>query len=263
MRNTLRRTVLLCAFTAFASARAQAADAEVDRTWAQGRLTWPQDGHIESGPLAASLGAAAKSLAGRKMPAVVYLHGCSGLDDISAATAAFLADAGYVVASPDSFARTNKPLSCIVATNVSSLHRGVLGWRQAEAANAIKRLRRLPFVDGRRIYLYGFSEGAIAAATLADVSVRARVIEGWSCHADWPEYAGLRAPPSQPVLTLTSVADPWFKADWARGDCSDYMKGRFGSRSIVFRPPDPLSGQHYVSGRADVRATILEFLRSR
>jgi hypothetical protein len=90
------------------------------------------------------------------------------------------------------------------------------------------------------------------------VSVRARVVEGWTCHALWPEYVGLRA--SQPTLTLTSRDDPWFQAEWARGDCGAFMKGRAGSRSLVFTAPDALSAQHHVSGRSDVQQTILEFL---
>lgn len=262
------RLALFCgavfAFIAFFAAPfARGADAEVARTWAKAKLTWPQEGRVESGEVSDSLDAAAKALAGRKAPAVVYLHGCSGLDRISSATAAFLAGAGYVVFSPDSFARTSKPASCNVASHASGLHRSVLGWRQAEAAYAVAEVRKLSFVDGARIYLYGFSEGAIVAATLEAVAVRARVIEGWSCHAGWPEYAGLHAPLGQPVLALTSVADPWFQAEWARGDCGDFIKGRFGSRAVVFRPPDPLSGEHYVSGNPAVQATILAFLRSR
>ena len=258
--RALRFTVI---FALGAASAAQAADPEVERTWTQGRLAWPQDGRPETGTIAGSIPDVAKAFAGRKAPAVVYLHGCSGLDRISSATAAFLAGAGYVVFSPDSFARASKPASCNVASHASGLHRGVLSWRQAEAAYAVAEARKLPFVDGARIYLYGFSEGAIAAATLKAVVVRARVIEGWSCHAGWPEYGGLHAPLSQPVLALTSVADPWFQAEWAHGDCGDFMKGRFGSRAVVFRPPDPLSSEHFVSGNPAVQATILAFLRSR
>ena len=162
----------------------------------------------------------------RKAPAVVYLHGCSGLDEISSETAGFLAAAGYVVFSPDSFARAGRPASCNVASHEGSLYRGALALRHAEAAHAVAQVRRLPFVDPRRVYLYGFSEGAAAAATVTGVAVTARVVEGWTCHAGWPEYAGLRAPASQPTLTLTSRDDPWFQAEWARGDCGAYMRGR-------------------------------------
>jgi poly(3-hydroxybutyrate) depolymerase len=257
-----RSMVLACLLTRGALAGSLAPDeAELDRTWSAGRTTWSDKSGIVTGLTASSLGPAGTAVGAHKAPAVVYLHGCSGLDEISSATANFLAAAGYVVFSPDSFARTNKPVSCNVAAHESSLHRGVLALRQAEAAHAVAQVRRLPFIDGRRIYFYGFSEGAIAAATATGLSVRARIVEGWTCHAGWPEYVGLRAPSGQPTLTMTSQDDPWFRADWARGDCGAFMQGRPGSRSVVFRQPDPLSAQHYVSGGAEVQATILKFLR--
>jgi len=255
------RALFICLVSFFFAATACAKAADLDKTWSAGRLTWRGEGGVVSGLLGDSLAEAAKSLGPRKAPAVVYLHGCSGLDEISAATARFLAEAGYVVVSPDSFARAARPASCNVASHVGSLYRGGLALRRAEAAYAVAQVRRLPFVDPRRVYLYGFSEGAIAAATVTGVAVKARVVEGWSCHAGWPEYAGLHAPPGQPTLTFTSRDDPWFQAEWARGDCGDYMKGRHGSRSIVFAPPDPLSAQHYVSESPRVRETILRFLR--
>ncbi len=62
------------------------------------------------------------------------------------------------------------------------------------------------------------------------------------------------------MLTFTSKDDPWFGAAWMRGDCGAFLGGRAGSRSIVFAAPDALSGQHYVSGQAEVHAIILDFL---
>ncbi len=220
-------------------------------------MSWIDKGGINDGLIGHSLSDADKAFGVRKAPAVVYLHGCSGLDQVSSATASFLAAAGNVVFSPDSFARTGKPASCNVATHESGLDRNVLALRQTEAANAVAQVKRLRFVDSRHVYLYGFSEGAIATATAREISVRAGIVEGWTCHAAWPEYVGLRIPPGQPALTLTSQNDPWFQADWARGNCGAFMKGCAGSRSVVFAAPDPLSGQHYVSERINVQATIL------
>ena len=224
------------------------ADTEVERTWAGAHFAWSGQGRAETGDLAE----AGRALGADRAPAVVYLHGCAGFDRAAAETADFLGRAGFFVAAPDSFRRTTKPPSC--KAGATDLHRGALGWRQAEAAYAVEQVRRLPFVDPDRIYLYGFSEGGAAAATLVGPAVRARVIEGWGCRSGWPEYEGLRAPPGEPVLSLTAAG---------RGDCGAYMKNRFGSRSVVFRAPDPLSRAHRVSGDPAVRRMILEFLRSR
>ena len=110
--------------------------------------------------------------------------------------------------------------------------------------------------------LVGLSEGAIAAATATGERVAARIVEGWTCHALWPEYVGLRAPAGEPTLAFSSEDDPWFQHDWTRGDCGAFINPRNGSKSIVFRAPDPLHDQHFVFWRADVQATALAFLRA-
>ena len=257
------RNVFFAIALAMLSAHPAFADSELDRVWTAGRLTWSASGRVETGSVESSAARATASLSGQRLPAVVYLQGCSGVDAISDATARFYAEAGFVVVSPDSFARANKPVSCDVATHRGGLHREALGWRQAEAREAVARVKGFPFVDPARVYLHGFSEGAIAAATVTGVSVRARIVEGWTCHSAWPEYVGVRAAASQKVLSFTSRDDPWFQLDATKGDCGSYLKGRPGSRSVVFEAPDALHDQHYVSWRADARATIMEFLGAR
>ena len=81
-------------------------------------------------------GAAPKPLA-----VILYAHGCDGLSEISAASGRFLAQAGYLVVEPDSFARAAKPASCEPAQHLGGLHRAVLGWRQKELRYAARKLR--------------------------------------------------------------------------------------------------------------------------
>lgn len=256
------RALAVAAATFLLGSVAARADAELERTWSGGRLYYDAG----SGPVSGRIEEAAQRLAGewrgRRLPAIVYLHGCSGIDALSEQTAAIYARAGFLVVLPDSFARLDKPTSCDVARHLGGLHREALAWRQAEAENAVRRTRRLPFVDPGNIFLVGLSEGAIAAATTRGVRVNARIVEGWTCHAGWPEYRGLRAGPGEPVLAFSSEDDPWFTQDWARGDCGAFMNPHDGSRSIVFRSPDPLHDQHFVFWRDDVQATALNFLRA-
>lgn len=259
--RSLKRTafalpaLLLCAVAA-------RAEAELDRTWSGGRVYYEVGDRLNSGVIAQAAPRLAGELAGRRLPTIVYMHGCSGIDGFSEQTAAVYARAGFLVLAPDSFARTQKPLSCELSGHVGSLHREVLAWRQAEAENAIRQARRLPFVDARNVFLVGLSEGAIVAATATGERVNARIVEGWTCHAGWPEYVGVRAPAGEPVLAFSSEDDPWFRQDWARGDCGAFINPRNGSKSIVFHAPDPLHDQHFVFWRADVQATALAFLRA-
>lgn len=189
---------------------------------------------------------------------VVYLHGCSGIIEIAHMAGIMYGDAGYVFVAPDSFARADKPVSCRPEIPQGGMHRAVLGWRQAEAGHAIARLRALPGLADAPIVLAGHSEGGTTVATYRGAPVQARVIEGWTCNAGWPEYKGLNAPEAEPVLSLVARRDPWFRLPVLRGDCGEFMDDN--DVSVVFRKPDPLFDQHWLSRNGDVQATILAFL---
>ena len=193
-------------------------------------------------------------------PTVIYLHGCAGLGRISHDAARLLAKAGYAVIMPDSFAREHKPKSCDPARVVGGFHRGVLGWRQTEANQAIREARRLAWVDADNVFLWGFSEGGTTAATVTGEAVNARIVEGWTCHAGWGEYRGLRAPAAEPVLALLGGEDPWFRPSYLQGDCGAFMDGRDDSVSIVYERPNFLATKHHLSWQPDVRQLILDFL---
>ena len=238
-------------------------DDEVARTWQGGYVFYPTGGYFKWGKIAATVPDAAAALAGGRYPTIVYMHGCSGIDIASTKTARdFLLKGGFVVVMPDSFARRNKPPSCILAQHRGGLHRSVLSWRQDEARNAIAEARRLPFVDPNNIFLVGLSEGAVTTATTSgNEPVNARIVEGWTCHAGWPEYWGLNAPASEPVLALSSVDDPWFELAVLQGDCGVFMDRNNGSRSIVWPKSHILHDQHFQLWQPEAMSTAIAFLR--
>jgi dienelactone hydrolase len=233
---------------------------EVARTFDQGRVAYREAGSVTD----ATIAAARPSLAALKPDAfkatIVYLHGCDGINALSLKTADLLAAAGYLVFMPDSFARLDKPRSCEPLEFRGGLHREVLAWRHAEADWALKQARSLPAVDARRLFLFGLSEGAIAAATYDGEGLRGRVIEAWTCHAGWPEYRGLAARPGEAVLALTSENDPWFQDPALRGDCGEFTGSSTLRRTIVFRPPHPAASHHDLMWNSDARRAVLDFL---
>jgi dienelactone hydrolase len=244
-----------------ATAAAPEVEVELARTFDRGFVHFRIDGATRSQTIADALPALRKLDPFAFRATVVYLHGCDGVNAISTRTADLLAASGYLVFVPDSFARTNKPVSCDVSRFEGGLHREVLAWRQAEAGYALKQVKALPSVDPARIFLMGLSEGAIATATFAGEPLAGRVIEGWTCHAGWPEYRGLAASRGEPVLALSSENDPWFQDPVLRGDCAEYLGPPSPlRRSIVFRPPHPAASQHDLMWNLDARRLVLDFL---
>lgn len=235
--------------------------AELERTWSAAPAYLPApEGYrrVATADLARALSDRATAL-----PGVIYAHGCAGIDQAAVETGRFLAAAGYLVVAPDSFARLDKPRSCDPAQHAGGLHRGVLGWRQQEIGYAIRKLRALPNLVPGRIFLMGMSEGGIAVATFRGEPVRARIIEGWTCHAGWPEYDGLLAPSGEPVLALLARDDPWWRDPIFQGDCGSFLRDRASSRSIVYAAPSPLHENHWLSFDPSVRGEILSFLSDR
>ena len=261
MRRRLAAGLLaLCACSGAPAAAAD--DDNAARAFWQGRAHQLRAGTLQETSIAAAWPALQQATAEDGARAVVvYLHGCDGIGATGAKTADLLASAGYLVLAPDSFARRDKPVSCDPVLQRAGLHREVLGWRHDEARYAIAQARTLPGGERRPLVLMGFSEGAIAVATYDGDAVDARVIEGWTCHAAWPEYRGLNAPVTQPVLALVAQHDPWFTAAALRGDCGDFMGPPSAWRvSIVFRPPHPAAAQHDLLWHADARRALLGFL---
>ncbi len=199
----------------------------------------------------------------QSFPAIIYLHGCSGVWAGTYTRLNFLAEAGFVVIAPVSFARKKYPQSCDPAKASGGMYRGTLSMRQNDAAYAITNAKQLSWVDENNIFLMGHSQGGVTTATFKSkgdsTSVNARIIEGWTCHAGWSEYKGINASANEPVLALVAKGDPWFQNDWTRGDCSAYFNKDNGSRSIVLSE-GVLSARHELLEDKDLQKVVLEFL---
>ncbi|MEI4263964.1 hypothetical protein [Roseovarius sp. D0-M9] len=236
---------------ALCTSAAQANDADVARTWDAAQVWLPGRANATS----------VDALADVEPPraAFLYAHGCDGLSRITTVTARFLADAGHLVVAPDSFARQDKPVSCNAAQARGGLHRAVLGWRHEEMGHALARLRETEVLKGVPIIIMGHSEGGITVATMQAPDAAMRIIEGWTCHAGWPEYRGLNAPEDQPVLALVGQDDPWFRQPVLSGDCGAFMQGE-AQVSQVYSSPDYLAGKHWLSTDKQIQGVILNFV---
>lgn len=195
---------------------------------------------------------------GIRYPTVLFLHGCDGLAGLNPLRA--MARRGFAVVAPDSFARRFRPHQCDTVTRTGGQNLYVYDFRAAEISYALQRLRRLPWVDQRRLFLVGHSEGGLAAAQYRGDAFRARVIAEWTCHGS-PLVAGLSAPPDEPVLAVVRANDPWYRRTGGRGqggDCGAFMGPRPRSRSVVLRRGE----LHDVLSDAEGIGPILEFLEA-
>lgn len=235
---------------------------ELQRTWQEAPVRIPKHDQVYAGQIS-DLPIEALPVK-EKLPTVIYLHGCSGIWWGTYIRLDFFAENGFAVIAPDSFARIKYPKSCEPATKRAGFYRDTLKMRQYDALNAIHNAKQLDWVDSKNIFLVGFSEGGVISATVStDVagSVNARVIEGWTCHADWSEYRGINALLSEPVLALVADQDPWYQDSWARGSCGRYMNSDNGSRSVIYST-GPLMNRHSLLDDSDVQTMVLEFLRA-
>lgn len=197
-------------------------------------------------------------------PTVIYMHGCSGVWKGTFRRIKFLANNGFLVIAPASLARKKYAKSCDSQTHKGGLYRGAVEIRKEDAGYAIENAKKLPMVDGDRIALMGLSEGGQAIANFVAGNdkqrVRARVIEGWTCHSGWNEQKGLKAPKDQPVLSLVAVNDPWFQTRWLKGDCGQFMSKNNLQQSVVYRTGS-LAREHELLDYPAPQKKVLEFLR--
>ena len=229
---------------------------ELKRTWEDAKVRIPLDASI----IKASMKNLKGIPAGQKFPTVIYMHGCNGFWPGTDRRVDFLATLRFAAIAPNSFARKKVPTSCNVLKHKAGMYRPALIMRQNEAAYAIREARKLSWVDSNNIFLMGLSQGGITTATFSAEPVKARIIEGWGCHAGWPEYHGLKAPPSEPVLSLVGDRDPWFRHPVLQGDCGEFMLNDT-SKSVVFRSGS-LRFKHELLEYPKIQQVVKGFLKA-
>ncbi|MGI9284823.1 MAG: dienelactone hydrolase family protein, partial [Pseudomonadales bacterium] len=235
--------------------------AELQRVWQESWVNFPV-GYGETGTRTIREIVSANNKALKKLPTVIFLHGCAGMLRGEKRRVSFFAANGYAVISPISFARKKYPRSCSIFPKRAFLYRGTLKLRQYDIAYAIQKARQLDWVDENNIFLVGHSEGAILATTFehAEAGVNARVAESWTCQSDWLEYLGVNAPASEPVLTLVSKNDPWFRKPPTKGSCDSFLDNSNGSQSMVYEDA-VTKGKHKVLDYPQVQQQVLNFMK--
>jgi dienelactone hydrolase len=142
-------------------------------------------------------------------PAVVVLHGCSGISSHSAKIADQLASWGYVALTVDSLGPRD------IASHCGG------GWfldQAFDAYAALRYLSQLEFVDPARVAVLGQSMGGAAALDAADRDLVAQYVDQRfrAAIAYYPVCAIPAALMTAPVLILIGEADDWTPAERCR-----------------------------------------------
>lgn len=165
----------------------------------------------------------------KKYPAVIYLHGCTGISpNHDFAWAKFLASQNTVVFMPDSMARPNRKSNCDPrqkgGTNVFPQ---AYEYRQQEIAYAKEQILKSEWWDQKNIFLMGHSEGGIATAQSRHGGFNGLIISGWTCtHKNNPSFDGIKSPKEIPALAIAFLDDAWRKGKFNEGRCANRAEGR-------------------------------------
>lgn len=157
-------------------------------------------------------------------PAIVVLHGCTGLFlSVTKTWSERLASWGYVTLFVDSFTTRGIHETCD--------HRGLLADRVYDAYGALEFLSKLSFVDSRRIALSGSSAGGTTTLEAVQAGGAERLMERKfkAAIAYYPNCSAANGDMSVPTLILIGELDDWTPAK----KCQDMMAEHGGKGSAV------------------------------
>ena len=154
-------------------------------------------------------------------PAVVLLHGCGGIRTHFVQWAGAIRDMGYVALLVDSFRPRGIRSICASSQTMATMTTD----RAADAYGALRHLKGLPFVDGDRVVLMGWSHGGwTTLEAIASRPYRSSPDQFRAAIAFYPWCRdALTEPFRVPILVLIGGSDDWTPAK----KCED-MQARLG-----------------------------------
>lgn len=159
-----------------------------------------------------------------EFPAVIFLHGCSGITKEEVSWAKLISDNGYYVILPDSFARDKRRMNCNPSDPKwkSGGFLNAFAYRQEEIAAAFEDLKNNKKIDVKNIFLIGFSEGGVATAQTIQKGLKGQIILAWSCTLKGQSnFEGINQLEQISIMAISAVSDPWRIGTTNAGRCAD------------------------------------------
>jgi dienelactone hydrolase len=242
----MRGRFLIAGLVVLATLHTAHAEGDVARSWDKAVVYLPGSSGATT---IAKLGAA------KPGGAVIFMHGCNGIDPEVHGWAALLASMGLLVIAPDSLVRTDRKVSCDAVKLRAGFFPPVNAMRLDEIRYAAEQIRRQPWFDGKTLFLMGYSEGAIAAVRTKLDGFRGVIATSWTCTSASPAFDGVFTPAGTPVLTMMHASDPWYPDPSRKGSCARKIAGRKNARHV-----DVPGHGHGTSGSAVARKAVAEFI---
>ena len=232
---------------------------------ARAEVSLPQDGGaVWFGQLAALPEPAAQPPG----PLLLFLHGSSGLNEQTRSYQRWLSGTlGLATLAPDSLARAARPRYQSPAPR--EVYEAVHRLRLDEIRAAMAALPRLPWVDARRVFLAGSSEGAVAVARWRGDEFLGRLIYSWPCEDNYfVDRADNGFAPDCPILNILSGHDPYFSADSplnrglpVLGHSGHALRDATHAKLLIL-PHAPHTLYNLPAARAHTRRFLRELLRN-
>jgi len=144
-------------------------------------------------------------------PAVLLLHGCSGIEPNIPMWQSFLQEKGYASAAVESFQRRGVQEICTNFTRVPQRE------RLNDAYTALTAMAARPDIDAKRVAVMGFSNGGATVLAALNRTIdsqlpsgHARFSAGIALYPDCSAFG--QASMNVPILVLIGQADDWTPA---------------------------------------------------
>ncbi len=235
---------------------------ELNRAWKAAAVYLPESvGHMMIGQFFAdepSLNTLiSNKLDGGKIPLILYLPPCGGLMGNNRDDMERFSKLGFAVIAMDPMARQYSPVGCYdVEQRYTEYYDITVAFRKAELNYAVARIKQLPWVDDRQMFLVGSGIGGMTAAHYEGTEFVGHVIEGWGCHHPDANRVGIKASPQVRIFAVVSKNDGWVRKNPGfSGDCARFLKDRADSVSMVVDRPG-----HFVAWHSRSRTPMIKFL---
>ncbi len=145
-----------------------------------------------------------------RFPAVILLHGCNGApQSLDQNWGPRIAGWGYVTLTVDSISSRGLKNTCA---------KGIQPGMESDAYTALNFLVKRSFVDPKRVFVVGFSQGGLLGLSSVERGPVERRAENkfLAAAAFYPPCIGVKGPMTVSTLILTGESDDWAPAEACR-----------------------------------------------